>query len=133
MKQYSHFNRFTRKDAIESSSKGQFRNQLLLRVLNLYLVARFYEELAEILRVKEKASIFELSTFFVCTCMKYEIFNAIYFKYFFSDSQLCLVRKFAFLIWVGALDGSLITKRWNPSWDLTLLHDEPLAKSQLYN
>ena len=87
MKQYSHFNRFTCKDAInaiESSSQGQFRNQLLLRVLNLYLVARFYEELAEILRVKEKASIFELSTFFVCTCMKYLmlfISNTFFFRF----------------------------------------------------
>ena len=49
---------------IKSSNQGQFRNPQDELIPKLSLVARFDQELAEILTVKEKASIFELTKVF---------------------------------------------------------------------
>ena len=48
---------------IKSNNQGQFQYQLLLRIPKLSLVVIFEKEMTEILTVKEKASIFKLTTF----------------------------------------------------------------------
>ena len=48
---------YLRQFFIKSNNQGQFQNQLIFRIPKLSLVVRFDKDLAEILRVKEKASI----------------------------------------------------------------------------
>ena len=48
------------------TTKGQFQNQLLLRIPKLSLVVTFDKEMMEIFTVKEKASIYKLTTFLFC-------------------------------------------------------------------
>ena len=54
---------YLRKVFIKSNNQGQFRNQLIFRIPKLSLVVRFDKDLAEILMVKEKASISKSSSF----------------------------------------------------------------------
>ena len=49
---------------IKLSNQGQFQNPQEKQIPKLSLVVRFDKELMEILTVKEKASVFEVSTFF---------------------------------------------------------------------
>ena len=49
---------------IKLSNQGQFQNPQEKQILKLSLVVRFDKELMEIFTVKEKASVFEVSTFF---------------------------------------------------------------------
>ena len=53
---------------IKLSNQGQFQNPQEKQILKLSLVVRFDKELTEILTVKEKASVFEVGTFFVGVC-----------------------------------------------------------------
>ena len=63
---------YLRQFFIKTNNQGQFRNQLIFRIPKLSLVVRFDKDLAEILRVKEKASISKSSSFLdarvVCDC-----------------------------------------------------------------
>ena len=55
---------YLRQFFIKTSNQGKFWNQLVLRIPKLPLVVRFDKDSAEILRVKEKASISKSSRFF---------------------------------------------------------------------
>ena len=48
---------------VKSSNQGQFWNLLVLAIQKQFLVARFDNELMELLKVKEKTTFFELSSF----------------------------------------------------------------------
>ena len=54
---------YLRQFFIKLSNQGQFQNPQEKQILKLSLVVRFDKELTEILTVKEKASVFEVSTF----------------------------------------------------------------------
>ena len=56
---------YLRQFFIKLSNQGQFQNPQEKQILKLTLVVRFDKELMEILAVKEKASVFEVSTFFL--------------------------------------------------------------------
>ena len=55
---------YLRQFFIKLSNQGQFQNPQEKQIPKLSLVVRFDKELMEILTVKEKASVFEVSTFF---------------------------------------------------------------------
>ena len=48
---------------IKCNNQGQFRNPQEKLILKLSLIVRFDKEIMEILIVKEKASVYELTTF----------------------------------------------------------------------
>ena len=83
---------------IKSNNQGQFRNPQEKLILKLSLVVRFDQELMEILTVKEKISVFELTTFFFVGCrqkVQHEIFSWKCFQWTFP-----MIFFFIFLLFI---------------------------------